>query len=283
MSKITVIGAGGMLGQDLVNVLTAKGHIVTALKRADLDITNEKAVNDCRFLAKKNADWIVNCAAYTNVDLAESEPELARDINEEAMLNLAAKLMDGPRLIHISTDFVFNGTANVPYRESDPVDPINVYGQTKLAGENYVEAMLDDPIILRTSWLYGANGNCFPKKILTALDANKPLRVVSDQVGCPTSTYDLSVTIEKILQHHLTGGIYHACGNEAMNWWEFAKRTIAIARPNNRAEVTSTDSSAFSTAATRPKYSVMDTSKLSQSGINLWRTLDDNIREIFTK
>ena len=132
--KVTVLGANGMLGTDVVKVLEALGHEVKALTRKDVDLTKPATINDCKWLAKKNAHWVVNCIAYTAVDKAEEEPEIAFDVNEEGVLNLCGKLNGGPRLLHISTDFVFDGTATQPYVETDETNPLGVYGQSKLAG-----------------------------------------------------------------------------------------------------------------------------------------------------
>ena len=275
--KVVVIGATGMLGNDLERILQERGHQVFPLSSKDLDIRNEKAVRDCRLLSKKNADWVVNCAAYTAVDQAESEPENAWDINSEAVLNLCEKLSNGPRLIHISTDFVFDGTKGSPYTESDETNPLCVYGQTKLGGEHYIEAMLDDPIILRTSWLYGTQGKSFPKTMIKIFALGNKVRVVNDQWGCPTSTIDLANAIVNVLELNLESGTYHACGNDSMSWFEFAKLIHSITSATCELEPIPT--SDYPTPAKRPRDSRMSNEKLKSSGVNPWRSTESNLTE----
>lgn len=264
--RVLVLGGTGMLGTDLVNLLRSKGHDVTAFGSKDLDIVNQKAVLDCRELSKKHHDWVVNCAAYTAVDLAESEPESAWDVNSEAVLNLCEKLANGPRLLHVSTDFVFDGEKTSPYTEEDETNPLGVYGQTKLGGEHYVEAMLDDPIIFRTSWLYGANGKCFPRTIKSLLEKGNPVRVVKDQTGCPTSTSQLSRMIVEALEMNLESGVYHATGSEPMTWFGFAKLLKElIESPTELLPITTAE---YPTPAKRPRYSVLSNAKLASKGIS---------------
>lgn len=276
--RVTVLGANGMLGSDVVKVLEALGHEVKPLTRKDVDLTDPRTINDCRWLAKKNADWVVNCTAYTAVDKAEEEPEIAFDVNEEGVLNLCGKLSGGPRLIHISTDFVFDGSATAPYIETDETNPLGVYGQSKLAGEHYAEAMLDDPIIFRTSWLFGPAGKSFPLTMINAHNAGRTLRVVGDQVGCPTYTVDLATAIASAIEERLAPGVYHACGTEAMSWHEFAERTLS----NYKGEAVTLEkisTAEYPTPAKRPAYSVMSNEKLSAAGINPWRPVDSAVEE----
>ena len=259
-----------MLGRDLVKVLRERKHDVTAFSSKNLDLSNHREVQECPALSKKKHDWVINCAAYTAVDKAEEEPELARDVNEEGALNLAERLERGPRLLHISTDFVFDGTKGTPYVETDEVNPLGVYGQTKLGGERYIEAMTEDAIIFRTSWLYGANGKSFPKTMIGAHEEGKTLRVVNDQFGCPTYTVDLATSIAEAIETQLPSGIYHACGTQAMSWHGFAEMILAVwnGEPISIEEISSSE---YPTLAKRPAYSVMDTSKLAHHGISPWR------------
>ena len=206
---VLVLGATGMLGSDMVRVLRERGHQVTPFGSKDLDLTDEILVRETPSLSRKNCEWVVNCAAYTNVDGAEAEPEKARDLNEEAVFNLAARLERMPRLLHFSTDFVFDGTKGSPYLEGDEVNPLGEYGRSKLGGERYAEAMTENAVILRTSWLYGPNGRSFPKTMIGAHDSGKHLRVVNDQIGCPTYTVDLAIATALAMEKHLEGGIYH--------------------------------------------------------------------------
>ena len=266
-----VLGATGMLGSDIVKVLRARNHKVTAFDSKDLDITDERAVQESPALSKKNHEWIINCAAYTAVDKAEEEPELARDVNEEGVFNLAARLAHGPRFLHFSTDFVFDGTKGTPYNETDEINPLGAYGRSKAEGERYAEAMTENTIILRTSWLYGAKGNSFPRTMIQAHEAGKPLRVVNDQVGCPTYTVDLATACAEAIEKHLAGGIYHACGQEAMNWHDFAEATLQ-SWTGSLVTIEGIPTSEYPTPAQRPAYSVLDTTKLCKAGISPWRS-----------
>ena len=281
--RVLVLGATGMLGKDLVKVLRDRGHFVMAFGSKDLDITNEREVRETPALSKKNYEWIINCAGYTLVDKAEEEPELARDINEEGVLNLAARLSHGPRLLHFSTDFVFDGKKGSPYHETDEINPLGAYGRSKAEGERYAEAMTEDAIIFRTSWLYGANGKCFPKTMIAMHDAGKPIKVVNDQVGCPTYTVDLAVAAAEAIEKHLPGAIYHACGSEPMSWHTFAEMILSqwTGAP---VSVEGISTSQYPTAAERPPYSVLDTTKLTEAGISPWRDtpscLDDFCQRI---
>ena len=263
-----------MLGTDVVRTLSARGHQVTPFTSKDLDITNHSAVRDCAALSKKRHDWVVNCAAFTAVDLAESEPEKAWDVNEEGVLNLAEKLERGPRLIHISTDFVFDGNKSVPYVESDDVIPLGIYGQTKLNGEGYVLAMTDDAIIFRTSWLYGPHGKSFPRTMIQLFDAGRELKVVNNQIGCPTYTVDLATAICLAIEKGLEGGIYHSAGCDAMSWHAFAEKTLSVWK-GEEVTLEAIPSTEYPTPAKRPAYSVLDTSKLRGQGIDPWRSTDE--------
>lgn len=272
--RVLVLGATGMLGSDVVKVLRARNHKVTAFDSKDLDITDERAVQESPALSKKNHEWIINCSAYTGVDKAEEEPELARDVNEEGVFNLAARLAHGPRFLHFSTDFVFDGTKRTPYVETDEINPLGAYGRSKAEGERYAEAMTENTIILRTSWLYGANGKSFPRTMILAHEAGKQLRVVNDQVGCPTFTVDLATACAEAIEKHLAGGIYHACGTEAMNWHDFAEATLH-AWTGNPVTIEGIPTSEYPTPAERPAYSVLDTTKLTKAGISPWRSTSE--------
>jgi dTDP-4-dehydrorhamnose reductase len=268
-----------MLGSELVESLRAHGHTVTAFGSKDLNIVDQRAVMDCRELSKKHNDWVVNCAAYTAVDLAESEPEHAWDVNSEAVLNLCEKLGNGPRLLHISTDFVFDGQKSTPYIEADETNPIGIYGKTKLGGEHYIEAMLDDPLIFRTSWLYGVKGRSFPRTIKGLLEKGSPVRVVNDQTGCPTSTVQLSRMIIEAMEDNLETGIYHATGNEPMTWFEFAGLLKSVL--HNETELIPINTSDYPTPAQRPKYSVLSNEKLSKHGIRVSGNAREELTQLF--
>ncbi len=190
--RVLITGAGGMLGQDLTGAVQAAGHEAIALSRAELDIADAAAVDVA--LGDVAADVVVNCAAYTNVDGAESSAPEAFAVNGEGAGNVAAAAVaTGAWTIHISSDYVFDGTKGQPYIESDPTGPISRYGASKLAGEVAVaEAAPDRHTIVRSSWLFGAGGPCFPATILRVAAERDELTVVDDQVGCPTFTGHLA-------------------------------------------------------------------------------------------
>ena len=280
--RVLVLGATGMLGSDVVKVLRVRGHKVTAFGSKDLDLTDEHAVRESSALSRKNQEWIINCAAYTNVDKAEEEPEVARDLNEEAVLNLAARVERGPRLLHISTDFVFDGKKGSPYAEKDETNPLSEYGKSKLGGERYADAMTEDAVIFRTSWLYGTKGKSFPKTMITAHEAKKHLRVVNDQIGCPTYTVDLATAAAEAIEKHLPTGIYHAAGKDVMSWHDFAEKILSE-WTGSPVTLDAIPSSEYPTPAQRPAYSVLDTSKLAAKDISPWRSTEECLREFFAE
>ncbi|HLO99805.1 MAG TPA: dTDP-4-dehydrorhamnose reductase [Fimbriimonas sp.] len=278
--KVTVLGATGLLGTDLAALLRNRGHEVIALSSKDLDISDHQAVMQHPGLAKKNAHWVINCAAYTKVDLAESEPELARDVNEEGVLNLCERLQNGPRLLHVSTDFVFDGLKPTPYVETDATNPLGIYGQTKLQGEHYAEAMLDDAIIFRTSWLWGSHGQCFPKTMIHLWESGRDFGVVNDQFGCPTHTLDLSTAIVEATERKIEGGIYHAAGHQRMSWHGFAEMVLTF-HAGKFVSVRELTTAEYPTAATRPANSVLSTEKLDALGIMPWEPVSaERVRDL---
>ena len=249
-----VVGYKGMLGQDLVQTLTAKGLDVSGVDRTEVDITN--AEDTLKALA--GYDIVVNCAAYTAVDAAEEAEELAFQVNALGAANLArATKIHGSRLVHISTDYVFSGEATVPYVESDVPGPSSTYGRSKLAGEWAVAANTSDYIIVRTAWLYGAKGNCFPKTIVKLLNARDSITVVDDQFGQPTWTIDLAELIFNLVDARVPSGIYHGTSGGQTNWFEFA-RAIALSAGLDPERVQPTTSAEFKRPAPRPAWSVLE-------------------------
>lgn len=263
---ILVLGAKGMLGSDCVEAFSKRGWTVVGLDRETFDVTDPMA--SARLISGEfgKPDWIVNCAAYTKVDQAESEETLATAINGlgPGYVSKAAGAI-GARFLQVSTDFVFDGLATEPYEVDARPNPLSAYGRSKLLGEEEALAGSADAVVVRTSWLFGANGPCFPRTMIRAFEAGKPLRVVSDQIGCPTSTLELARVLADLIALNPPGGIYHACGSEAMSWHVFAERALTIwarrqgAAPPNL-EAISTE--AWPTPATRPKFSVLSTQKI---------------------
>lgn len=258
-----VVGYKGMLGQDLVKTLTTKGLDVSGVDRTEVDITNAQDT----FRALAGYDVVVNCAAYTAVDAAEDAEELAFQVNGLGASNLArATKIHGSRLIHISTDYVFSGDATVPYVESDVPGPASAYGRTKLAGEWAVEANTDDYVIVRTAWLYGANGNCFPKTIVKLLNDRDAITVVDDQFGQPTWTVDLAELIFNLVDTKVPSGIYHGTSGGQTNWFEFA-RTVAVSAGLDPERVQPTTSAEFKRPAPRPAWSVLEPKAVVAAGV----------------
>jgi len=256
--KILVIGSEGMLGADLVQV-TRENNEVIGLDIQDLDITNrDKCITVIRDILP---DWIINSAAYTAVDDCETNSEAAMRVNAAGAGNLAEAASEaGSRLVHISTDYVFDGTASQPYKEFDTVNPQTVYGETKLEGEKSVQRFLpDNSLIVRTSWLFGSNGNNFIDTILNIASQGKPLRIVSDQTGCPTFTADLAAAIYSLILQDTTG-IVHVTNSGFTTWYDFATYFLSKTYPEIDVKPVTTDD--FPVAAKRPAYSVLSTARL---------------------
>ena len=255
-----VTGSAGMLGQDLVAAARSAGHEVLSLPRAELDIADRAAVEDA--VGGARADVVVNCAAWTSVDSAETSPDDALAVNGTGAGNVArAAAASGAWTIHISSDYVFDGSKRSPYVESDVVGPVSSYGRSKLAGEREVEAEAPDShTIVRSSWLFGAFGPCFPATILRLAGERDELNVVDDQVGCPTFTghlatglVDLGVTPVRPM------GIVHVAGGGDCSWYEFAREIVAGS--GLQCEVRPCTTADMPRPATRPAYSVLRTER----------------------
>ena len=224
MRRVLVTGANGQLGLALQGAAKDFDLDLVFMDKSSLDITNAEAIKEVFTI--QSFDVCINSAAYTDVDGAETNKALAYAINATAVETLAkACKQHGCWLIHISTDYVFDGTLGRPYKPSDTPNPLNVYGASKLAGEQALEAIGDNYSIVRTSWLYSHYGNNFYTKLQAQLDAGKTLRVTSDQKGCPTRAEDLAAhLLTRIANQQLSKGISHFCGNEVMTWLDLASR-----------------------------------------------------------
>jgi dTDP-4-dehydrorhamnose reductase len=254
--KVLITGAEGMLGHDITRVLDGK-HQLIPTTLADLDICNAAQTQD--MLAFHAPDCVMNCAAYTNVDGCETARDTAFAANAQGVKNLAlACRQSGAWLLHVSTDYVFDGTGQRPYVEEDAVNPLSVYGRSKLAGELFVQEILDRYAIIRTEWLYGRNGTHFVGRILQLAGERDTLEVVDDQTGTPTGTADLALAIEALLAVPACG-IYHVTNAGSCSWYVFAQRILAIAGSKTR--VVPMSSERLARPARRPAYSVLDCSK----------------------
>jgi dTDP-4-dehydrorhamnose reductase len=270
--RITLFGATGLLGQELVQALCEQR--LTALSSRDADIRDQARVE--RVIRDSRPDWVVLSAAYTDVDGCETNRELAFAVNCQGAINVAlAARAAGARLIFLSTDYVFDGTKNAPYEISDARHPINVYGETKARAEEQLLEILPDVCIVRTSWLFGHGGKCFPATILK-LAAPKPegatpqLSVVNDQRGSPTFTSDLASTIAQLCNRG-ESGIIHATNSGDCTWYEFAKEIVRVAGlPATVKPVTTAE---FPRPAIRPAYSVLSPASLHAHRIQMpsWR------------
>src|SRR4051794_31970591 len=267
---ILLFGGNGQLGRELVRASAASAVPLVALSRADADIAEEAAVRAA--IGRKKPSLVVNAAAYTKVDAAEAEIDPARRGNEigPTVLAVACAAARVP-LIHISTDYVFDGSKERAYVEDDPMAPINAYGRTKAAGERAVRGTAPKHVILRTSWVYGAFGQNFLKTMLKLAATHEELRVVSDQHGCPTSTADLAAAIlaiaPRLAANESVWGTYHYVGRGVTTWHGFAGRIVAAQAPlTGRApRVTPIPTTDFPTPARRPANSVLDCSKFTRA------------------
>lgn len=259
---VLVTGANGQLGQ-AIQFIAVNYPIIRFVfcSSSDLDITNKE---NCKSIFnKENPDFCINAAAYTAVDKAESEPEKAELINVIGAKNLAETCKNfNTKLIHISTDFVFDGSKNEPYNETDLPSPKGVYGQTKLDGEIAIQEVFDAYFIIRTSWVYSQFGNNFMKTMLRLASERKSLSIVNDQIGTPTNAIDLANAILKIVESKTNNqyGIYNFSNEGQCSWFDFAKKIFEINLV--KIDLTPIPTTEFPTPAERPKYSVLDKTKI---------------------
>ena len=276
MSKVLITGCKGQLGTEL-------GTLLPDAIQTDydiLDITNADAVRD--FVKQNNVDTIVNCAAYTAVDKAEDDKVAAHKLNSVGPCNL---VQSGAKLIHISTDYVFDGTNCTPYKTTDQPKPVSVYGKTKLLGEKRIfNWAKNDAIIIRTAWLYSPYGNNFVKTMLRLGAEKTDINVVNDQIGTPTYAADLAKAIVTILPqlNKDNSGIYHFTDEGVCSWYDFATEIMAMS--GLKCNVHPIPTSAYPTRAKRPSYSVLDKSKIKEVfGVEIphWRkSLQDCLQKL---
>ena len=278
MKRILVTGANGQLGQSILeqskNYKEIECFFVT---RNELDITNEELIN--HYFEDKSFDFVINCAAYTAVDKAEDDQENAYLVNAKATEFLAKITNEkGIPFIHVSTDYVFDGTEAQPRLETDQTNPIGVYGQTKLDGENLALENNPKTIILRTAWDYSRFGNNFVKTMLRLFNDKDSISVVADQIGSPTNAIDLADAILTIIsKNDLTYGIFNYSNEGECSWFEFAQKIKEFS--NSTIEINPVPTSAYPTKAKRPAYSLLDKSKIKevyQLDIPTW---EDSLKE----
>jgi len=261
--RAIVTGAHGQLGCDLVKVLAGAGWQVYGPGREELDFTDPEAVE--REFARIRPDAVIHAGAYTQVDAAEEDYGGAFLVNAFGTRNVAMEAERyGAKLVYVSTDYVFDGKGSEPYRESDRPSPINVYGESKLAGEKFALRLSKRAFIVRTSWVYGLNGGNFVKTMLKLADSRDTISVVNDQIGCPTYTVDLALCISRLLETE-SYGIYHAAGGGHCSWYDFAHAIFD--RAGRTVWLTPVTTSAFPRPAKRPAYSVLGQSALAAAGV----------------
>lgn len=276
--NILITGANGQLGNEIRGISKNNkehNYIFTDIK--ELDLTNSLGIN--RFFESNAVDLIINCAAYTSVDKAEAEMELAETINVTALKKMAEICsVKKIKIIHISTDYVFDGTNYKPYKENEITSPNSVYGQTKLAGEAILKSQDVDAIIIRTSWLYSSYGSNFVKTIIRLSKERSELNVVTDQIGTPTYAYDLAFAIFEIIENYVKTGafnkeIYHFSNEGVCSWYDFASEIVDLT--NCKCKIKPIGTHKFPTPAKRPYYSVLNKEKIKKTfkiEIPYWKT-----------
>jgi len=265
--KILITGANGQLGYELSQYKTT--HQLIALPRQELDIT--KTDNVANAFTEHAPDLVINAAAYTAVDKAESDAEQAYAVNRDGAKCLAENCAkDNTPMIHVSTDYVFDGTKTGPYHEDEQVMPLGIYGKSKWEGEQAIREILPQHIILRVSWVYGIQGNNFVKTILRLAKEREQLSIVQDQIGCPTETTAITAAIFQIIetigQRQHKWGTYHFCNGPTTNWYEFSKAIVSIASDYSTLklrEINPITTAEYPTPAQRPMNSVLDCKKLT--------------------
>ena len=272
--KILITGSNGMLGHDLIEVLKDNHELILTTSKT-LDITDKNHVIE--FIGENKPDIVINSAAYTNVDGCEENQETAYSINGDGVRNLAegCSKIDCP-LVHISTDYVFNGKNTKPWVENDEIGPISVYGKSKLKGEEAILETLDKFFIIRTAWLYGINGGNFPKTMLELAKNHSEITVVYDEVGTPTYTLDLAKAISKLIGTDYYG-IYHITNSGNCSWCEFARYIFEVA--DKDVKVIPVTASEFARPAPRPHYSVLENKKWIENGFKPLRSYKDAAKE----
>ena len=260
MERVLVFGAKGMLGSAIMDSLSSSFELV-GFGHEELDVTDEKATR--RAISDLEPGIVIHAAAYTDVDGCETNPEESYRVNGQGTLYVVQACRETKsRLVYLSTDYVFDGKTSRPYREEDPVNPINVYGKSKLQGEQHVSRLLTDFIIIRTQWLFGKTGKNFVTTVLDSARDGKPMTIIRDQIGSPTYVMDLSCAISQLLRKDFRG-IFHVANSSFCSWYEFAREILKLAEISH-AEIIPVDGTSLGRPALRPQYSVLGCEKLTQ-------------------
>jgi len=284
MGRILVIGAKGMLGRDLMETLRSSFRTSEVLgwDIDEIDIGQERTA--VTRIEGARPEIVINLAAYTDVDGCESDEKKAFAINAEGMKYVAlGALRCGAKVVYLSTDYIFDGKKREPYLESDPPHPLNVYGRSKLKGEQYVQEMVKDGLIIRTEWLYGRHGNNFVSSVLRQAKEKKVLSIVDDQIGSPTYTVDLSRAISVLIQCNARG-VFHVANSDLCTWYTFGQAIVKLSGIVG-VRVVPISSEQLGRPAARPSYSVFNTQRLKdQTGMTLrpWsEALKEYLRSFF--
>ncbi len=273
--RVLLIGATGLLGKVLQEEW--EGDAVTGVGSRDADILDESQVR--RLFERTRPEWTLLAAGYTDVDGCERDPQRAHDVNCLGAINVARAARDArSKLLFLSTDYVFDGAKGAPYEPEDPVCPLNVYGRSKADAEKGLREILPDCCILRTSWLFGASGKCFPNTILALAQSQKKLRVVADQIGRPTYNRDLARVIIQLVRSGARG-ILHAANDGACSWFDFASAIVRAASLSDVA-VEAVRTGDVPRPARRPKYSALSTTNLEPYGLRM-RHWQDTLADYF--
>ena len=272
--KILITGSNGMLGYDLNRVLKDSHDLILTTSKT-LDITNKKQVDEA--ISANKPDLVINAAAYTDVDGCEENQDTAFKVNGEGVRNLAeACRVNDSCLVHISTDYVFNGENTRPWVEDDEIGPVSVYGKSKLQAEEAIQETLERYFIIRTAWLYGINGKNFPKTMLELAKDHDEITVVYDEVGCPTYTLDLARAISELIESQYYG-IYHITNSGSCSWCEFSRYIFEAADVD--VNVIPVTASEFNRPAPRPHYSVLENKKWIENGFKPLRDYREAVKE----
>lgn len=254
--KVLVTGAGGMLGREAVRQLHGRGHEVVACDRRSLDITND--VQASAVLSAECPAAVLHCAAFTNVDAAESDPDQAFRVNVDGAANVARAASEvSARFMYVSTDYVFDGESSEPYRPHACTNPLGMYGRTKLEGER-AALLAEDAMIVRTSWVYAKGGSNFPSRLLDLARTGARIRAIVDQRSVPTWVHDTADVMIRLLEQRAPAGVYHASSSGSASWYEFASEAVVLAGVD--AQVESVTVRELGLPAPRPRYSVLDVS-----------------------
>lgn len=275
--KILITGAEGQLGRDLVKVLSDRHQLFPF--DLDLDITDYSKIIST--IPSVKPDLVIHAGAMTDVDGCELNPDLAFKVNALGTQNVAlACQQSNAKIVYLSTDFVFDGRKREPYTEFDTPNPLSVYGKSKLAGENYLTSLLPEHYIIRTAWLYGKEGKNFVKTILKLAEEKDELRVVNDQVGSPTYSYDLAEMIAKIIETDFFG-IYHVTNAASISWYEFAQKILEMAGKGG-VKIIPITSDELNRPAPRPAYAVLRNYVLELRGIGKMRHFEEALKDYFS-